>query len=130
MSHLNPVSAEVNNGYPSKKRLTGREFAAWTGHASVLTKLCVGAALADGQVEVTNLTVTQIARMLGVKSKQIKAIAELTPEQRAGLTDKRRLYGAQRLSNDMLDEFVDKVGAGRVWAAIDRVTAPTRVAAE
>jgi hypothetical protein len=130
MSHLNPVSAEVNNGYPSKKRLTGREFAAWTGHASVLTKLCIAAAVLAGEVEVTNLTITQIARMLGVNSKQIKAIAELTPEQRAGLADKRRLNVAQRLSNEMLDDIVNKVGANRLWAAIDRATAPTRVAAE
>jgi hypothetical protein len=120
----------THNTLPSKKRLTGRELAAWTGHASVLTKLCVGAALADGQVEVTNLTVTQIARMLGVNSKQIKAVAGLTPEQRAALTDKRRLNVAQRLSNDMLDEFVDRVGANRLWAALDRATAPMRIAAE
>jgi hypothetical protein len=96
----------------------------------LLTRLCIAAAVLAGEIEVSDPTITQIARQFGVKSKQIKAIAELTPEQRAALTNPRRLNGAQRLSNDMLDDFVDKVGADRLWAAIDRVTAPTRVAAE
>jgi hypothetical protein len=113
----------AHNTLPSKKRLTGRDLAAWTGRASMLTKLCVGAALADGEVEVSNPTVTQVARMLGLKSRQLRSIAQLPPEQRAALT-------AQRLSNEMLDRIVDSVGANRLWAALDRATAPTRVAAE
>jgi hypothetical protein len=118
-----------DSGYPSKpKRISGRELAAWTGRASMLTKLCVGAALADGEVEVSNLTVTQIARMLGLKSRQLRSIAQLTPEQRGALTGRRRLNGVQRFSNEMIDEFVDKVGANRLWAALDRATAPHIVA--
>jgi hypothetical protein len=51
-------------------------------------------------------------------------MAELTPEQRGALTNLRRLNGVGRLTNDMLDDIVDKVGAARMWAAIDRHTAP------
>jgi hypothetical protein len=90
-----------SNGSTNKKKLTGRDLAAWIRNASVLTKLCIAAAVMAGEIEIIDLTITQVARMFGLKSKQIKAIAELTPEQRAA----------------------------QLWAAIDRVTAPTRIAA-
>ena len=110
-------------GRPGKK-ITGRELAAWLAHASVLTRICVAAALAARELNVDDLTIAQIARMLGVKSKQIRAIMELTPEQRAALTTKRRVNGVGRFSDDMIDDFVAQVGANRLWAAIDRTTAP------
>ena len=37
-------------------------------------------------MDVDDLTITQIARMLGVKSKQVRAVMQLSPEQRAALT--------------------------------------------
>jgi hypothetical protein len=119
-----------DNGYPNKKRITGRELAAWTGRAGVLTKVCVAAAVMAGEIEITDLTIAQVGRVLGVKTKQIRAIAGLTPEQRSGLTNRRRLNGVGRLSDSMIDDMVAQVGANRLWAALDRATAPTRVAAE
>lgn len=110
-------------GRPGKK-VTGRELAVWLAHASVLTKLCVAAAIAAREVEVDDLTIAQIARMVGVKSKQVRAIMELTPEQRAALTSRRRVNGVGRFSNEMIDDFVAQVGANRLWAAIDRSTTP------
>ena len=111
-------------GRPGKKKVTGKELAAWLAHASVLTKLCVAAALAARELDVDDLTLAQIARMVGVKSKQIRAIMELTPEQRAALTTRRRVNGVGRFSNEMIDDFVAQVGANRLLAALDRGTAP------
>ena len=111
-------------GHPGKKRLKGREVAAWSGKASLLTKLCIAVAWWTGEFDVDDLTVTQIARVLGVKAKQIRAVAQLSPEQRAALTTKRRLNGVGRFSNEMIEDFVVQVGANRLWAAIDRTTAP------
>ena len=110
-------------GRPGKKKATGKELAAWLAHTSVLTKLCVAAAIAARELEVDDPTIAQIARMVGVKSKQIRAIMELTPEQRAALTTKRRINGV-RFSNEMIDDFVAQVGANRLLAALDRGTAP------
>lgn len=90
----------------------------------ILTRLCVAAAVASGEVDVDDLTITQIARMLGVKSKQVRAVMQLSPEQRAALTSKRRVNNVARLSNEVIDDIVDKVGAARMWAAIDRATLP------
>jgi hypothetical protein len=112
-----------------KKRLRGPELAAWIRRASPVTRICIGAAIMSGELELTNPTIAQVARLLGIKSKQIRAIAQLTPEQRAALTDRRRLNGATHLSNDMLDDLVAKVGTGRVMAALDRATMPMRQAA-
>lgn len=115
----------LNRGeHSGKKRVTGKELAAWLAHASPLTKLCVGAALAAGELEVDDLTVAQVARMAGVKSKQVRAVMQLTPEQRAALTSRRRVNNIARFSNEVVDDIVDKVGAVRLWAAIDRATMP------
>jgi hypothetical protein len=133
MAHIPSTPEKINgatNGSSNKKKLTGKELAAWLAHASILTKLCIAAAWLAGEIDVGNFTIAQVARLLGVKSKQIKAIAELPPEQRAALTNPRRLNGVGHMSNDMIDEFVDRVGAERLWAAIDRRTAPTTIAAE
>jgi hypothetical protein len=125
-----PQIPEKING-ANKKKLTGKELAAWLRKASPLTKLCIAVALAAGEIEVSDLTITLIGRMLGVKSKQIKAMAGLPPEQRAALTnDKRRLNGVGRMPDAVLDDLVAQVGAVRLMAALDRATMPTRVAAE
>ena len=55
--------------------------------------------------------------MLGVRSKQVRAIMQLSPEERAALTTKRRIDGIARFSNEVVDDIVDKVGATRLWAA-------------
>jgi hypothetical protein len=114
----------------NKKKLTGREPAAWIAPASTLTKLCIAAAVMAGEIDITDLTITQVARMFGLKPKQIKAIAQLTPEQRAALTEARRLNSVGRFSDEMLDALVAQVGHTRLWTALDRATAPHRVAAE
>jgi hypothetical protein len=111
-------------GHPGKKKVTGKELAAWLAHASVLTKLCVAAAIATGEVDVGGLTIAQIARMVGVKSKQIRSIMELSPEQRAALTTRRRVNNVGHFSNEVIDDIVDKVGAIRMLAALDRATMP------
>ena len=111
-------------GRPGKKKATGKELAAWLAHASVLTKLCVAAAIAAHELEVDDPTIAQIARMVGVKSKQIRAIMELMPEQRAALTTKCRVNGIGRFSNEMIDDFVAQVGANRLLVLLDRGTAP------
>jgi hypothetical protein len=111
-------------GHPGKKKITGRELAAWLAHASMLTKLCVAAAIAARELEVGDPTIPHIARMIGVKSKQIRAMMELSPEQRAALITKRRVNGVGRFSNEVIDDFVQTVGPNRLWAAIDRATMP------
>jgi hypothetical protein len=117
-------------GIPSKtKMMPGREVAAWVARASMLTKLCVGAAIVNGEVKITDHTVTQVARMIGVKTAQLKAVAALSSEQRAGLSTKRRVTGA-RLSDSTIDELIIQVGPLRMMAALDRATAPHTVAAE
>jgi hypothetical protein len=123
--------ASINGaGRPGKKTVTGKELAAWLSHASVLTKLCVAAAVAAGELEVTDPTVAQIARMVGgVKSKQIRAIGQLSPEQRAALTTRRRVNSVARFADEVVDDFVHTVGANRLWAAIDRATDPMNGAA-
>ena len=111
-------------GHPGKKKITGRDLGRWLSHASVLTKLCVAAAIASGELDPGDLTLPQIARMLGVKSKQVRAIMALSAEQRAALTTKRRANNVARFTDEVIDDFVDKVGANRLWSALDRVTMP------
>jgi hypothetical protein len=111
-------------GGTGKKRITGKEVSAWLAHASPLTKLCVAAAIAAGEVEVADPTIPQIARIVGVKSKQVRAMMALPPEQRAALTTRRRVNGVGRFSDQVVDDLVDKIGANRLWAALDRATLP------
>ena len=75
-------------------------MAAWTRNAGLMTKLCLAAAIAAGEVELRGPTLPQISKMLGLKSKQVRAIAPLTPEQRAALTATRRLKGAKMSERD------------------------------
>lgn len=119
-----PSDTPLNGAGRPGKKITGKELAAWLVHASVLTKLCVAAAVATRELDPNDLTIPQIARMFGVKAKQVRAIMELTPEQRAALTTKRRVNGVGRFSNEMIDDFVHTVGANRLWQAIDRTTMP------
>jgi hypothetical protein len=83
----------ITAGGPPSKRITGRELASWSSKASLLTRLAVGAAWSAGEIDVDDLTISQIARVLGVKSKQVKALAGLKPDQRAALTNPRQLNG-------------------------------------
>ena len=109
---------------PARRRSAAATLAVGCPTRRILTRLCVAAAVASGEVDVDDLTITQIARMLGVKSKQVRAVMQLSPEQRAALTSKRRVNNVARLSNEVIDDIVDKVGAARMWAAIDRATLP------
>ena len=111
-------------GHSGKKTVTGKVLASWLARATAITRLCIAGALAAGELEVVDPTVAQIARMLGVKSKQIRAIMQLTPEQRAALTTKRRVNNVARFSDEVVDDLVDQVGAARMLAAIDRATMP------
>lgn len=111
------------------KRLTGRELAAWAARASALTRICIGAAIASGELALVDHTPAQAARLLGVKTKQLQAVSSLSPAARATLINRRRVGGA-RFSDTMIDQLVERVGAVRVLASIDRLTLPQRVAAE
>jgi hypothetical protein len=120
------TSKLLNGAAPSRKQITGKELAAWLAHASILTKLCVAVAIATGEIEVSDLTITQIARMLGLKSKHIRAMMALSPEQRAALAfSRRRVNSTTRMSDGMVDDIiVNQVGIARALASIDRATAP------
>jgi hypothetical protein len=111
-------------GHPGKKKITGRDLGRWLSHASILTRLCVAAAIASGELDPDELTLPQIARMLGVKSKQVRAVMALSAEQRAALTTTRRANSVARFTDEVIDDFVDKVGANRLWSALDRASAP------
>jgi hypothetical protein len=119
------TNVPINGAGPSgKKKITGKELAAWLAHASLVTKLCVAAALATGELDPRDLTVAQIAKMLGLRSKQIRSIMALPAEQRAALTTKRRANNVEVFSNAVIDDIVEKVGAARMWSALDRATTP------
>lgn len=119
------TSVPINGAGHSGKTITGKETAAWLAHASVVTKLCVAAAIATGELKIVDLTPAQSARLVGgVKSKQVRAMMELSPEQRAALVTKRRVNSIGHLSNEVVDDIVDKVGAARMLSAIDRATMP------
>jgi hypothetical protein len=126
-SATNGAGSLPANGLSRKPTITGREMAAWSSGASLVTKLAIGAAWANGEIEVIDPTITQIARVLGVQSKQIRTIATLSPDKRAALTSRPhgpRGDAAGSLSNVMLDDLVKQVGAGRLMDAIDRATRP------
>jgi hypothetical protein len=105
------------NGSHNKKKLTGRELAAWIRGASALTRLCIAAAVMAGEIEITDLTRRQVGRLFGLGSRQLKAIAQLTPEQRDALTEARRLNSIGKFSDEMLDAFVAQCSP-RVWKAL------------
>jgi hypothetical protein len=110
------------NGAPrNRPSISGRELRAWASGASPVTKLAIGAAIACGEVKITDHTVTQVARMLGLKTKQLKIVAALPAEQRSALTNRRRRNG--HMSDGMIDDLVVRVGATRLMAALDRATA-------
>jgi hypothetical protein len=122
---INGAGCVAGNGAPSNRppKITGRQLATWGRAASMLTKLAIGAALACGEVEVPDLTVTQVARMLGLKTKQLKAIAALPAEQRAALSHRNGPRRDGYLSDGVVDGLVARVGATRLMAALDRATA-------
>ena len=37
-------------GHPGKKKITGHDLGRWCLHASVLTKLCIAASIASGEL--------------------------------------------------------------------------------
>ena len=107
-----------------RPKVTGREATSWLSGASSITQLAVGAAWVNDEIDIDDLTPTMKARALGLKPKEVKAIAALPAEQRAGLINKRRTNGAARMPDTVLDKLVERIGTQRLWAAIDRATTP------
>jgi hypothetical protein len=114
----------TGNESASKKTLTGREATSWLSGASSITQLAAAAAWVSGEIDIVDLTPTQKAKALGLKPKEVRALAALPPEARATLITRRRVNGAVNLPDRTLDDLVERIGVVRVLASVDRHTTP------
>jgi hypothetical protein len=108
------------------RKIGGKELASWCSRASVFTRICIGAAIKSGELQVIDFTAAQAARLTRVKTREVNTVAALPPEQRALANGKSR--NGQLMTDAMLDELVVHVGVGKVMAALDRATKPHVVA--
>ena len=114
----------INGAAARGKKITGKELAAWLAHASVLTKLCVAAAVAARETQPQRPDHPADRADVRRQGQAAPRHHAVDARARAALTTKRRVNNVARFSNEVVDDIVDKVGANRLWAAIDRATLP------
>jgi hypothetical protein len=119
---------QIQGQITGRKVIDGRALARWCSRASQFTRICIGAAIKNGELNPAHFTTAQIAKLVRVKARDINAVAALPPEQRALANGKRR--NEQVMTDATLDELVVHVGVGKVMAALDRLTKPAVIAAE
>ena len=114
---MHEVQAQVTG-----RKIEGRELAKWCASASQFTRICIGAALKNGELALIDLTPAQIAKLARVKTRDINAVASLPPDQRGARVALRK--SGRFMTNAALDQFIARVGVGN--AALDRATMPNK----
>jgi len=61
---MHEVQAQVTG-----RKIEGRELAKWCASASQFTRICIGAALKNGELALIDLTPAQIAKLARVKTR-------------------------------------------------------------
>ena len=103
--------------------------------ASPAERALLAADLEDGRVIIERPTSWQARTLTGASAPYHNAVRKLSPVERNALrTGALKLSQLLRQrwepSDAKLDRLIARYGANRVMAALDRVTAPQRVAAE
>jgi hypothetical protein len=123
---------EDTNGY---KTVVGRQLAKRLKGIPVDFRALLAAELMAGEVVLHGLTQTQASALVRVNRGYVSCANKASPEQREDIKHKRlsirSLYRKRRdLTDDRLEKLILAAGPGRVMQILDRLTAPTAIAAE
>jgi hypothetical protein len=123
---------QATNGY---KTIVGRRLARRLRSISPDYRALLAHELVAGDVVVHRLSQTQAAALVRVSQPYVSAVSRASPEEREQIKRHRLSLSAlhnkrRKPSDDKLDRFIRRYGADRIMAALDRMTAPQRRAAE
>jgi hypothetical protein len=123
---------EDTNGY---KTIVGRRLTRRLKGITPDLRALLAHEMVAGEAVLHRLTQAQAAVLVHVSLPYVSTVSRASPEQREDIRRRRlslsALYHKRRQPTDAkLDRLIARYGADRIMAALDRVTAPQRVAAE
>lgn len=133
MLHIPEIRPEVQDT-PDRpiRAMNGRRLNHLIKQASPRDRALLAVELAQGAVQVVQLTYVQARALTGASSGYVSTTARLTADERVrvarGQLSLARLH--RGLSDKVIDRFIVRAGADRVLAALDRYTQPSLFPAE
>lgn len=105
-----------------------------TGAISPSHRALLASELTSGQAAMSHFTGAQAAVVMDVAASYVATAKTLTPEQledvKRGRVSLSSFHHNKSVSDARIERFITKAGADRVLSALDKLTAPFRVAAE
>jgi hypothetical protein len=120
---LNP---QVKNPVPAVKRISGRILAKRLRKGTIDPVHCAQLALQlqRGEAVIGHLTAKQSRLFTQTSVALLAAVRRATPPASRPHIVRNRVTYRRELSDNDLDRLIEKVGEGRLFGALDRVTRP------
>ena len=136
MSHVNPVSIEVN-AVPAvnvEERLTWPRLARRLAKASATAAALIDYDLRTGAIVIVGGLAELTRSITNVPRGYQCTLAGLLPHERArlrsGWASISEYHNSRTVTDRKIERFISKAGFDRVFAVLDRQTAPQAIAAE
>jgi hypothetical protein len=132
---MDPLPSSTTETTTAVKKINGQKLSRRAKKGLSPTFLALLALdLTTGAVEMSSFTGTQAKAVTGASASYLTTAKKLTPEQledvKRGRVSLSTFHNNKTVSDARIDRFIAKAGADRVLSAIDKLTAPFRVAAE
>ena len=120
------LGSEVETRRPRVKVVSGRILAKRLrkGTMDPVHRARLALQLQRGEVVIGNLTARQARHLVEIDVTVLAAMRRITPPALRPREARNRVTYRRELTDNDLDQLIDKAGHGRVLAALDRVTQP------